>query len=118
MVFLELRRCDQHVVHVSQKVGFVLSACRKGERLATVKDGGAGECRCLGRVPRHLTINVVMPSDVCSRPEGNLPDRVTIGLNSKQFIVLTPVSRLVVCVPESLAFKSLFSELEIFFMSL
>ena len=59
-----------------------------------------------------------MPSDVCSRPEGNLPDRVTIGLNSKQFIVLTPVSRLVVCVPESLAFKSLFSELEIFFTSL
>lgn len=110
------------MVHVSQKVGFVLSACRKGERLATVKDGGwggqAGECRCFGCVPRHLTINVVMPSDICSRPEENLPDRVTIGLNSKQFIVLTPVSRLVVCVPESLAFKSLFSELEIFFTSL
>lgn len=97
------------MVHVSQKVGFVLSACRKGERLATAKGGGGGwgegECRCFGLVPRHLAINVVMPSDICSHPEGNLPDRVTVGLNSKQFIVLTPVSLLVVCVSESLAFK-------------
>ena len=30
------------MVHVSQKVGFVLSACRKGERLATAKGGGGG----------------------------------------------------------------------------
>lgn len=80
-------------------------------------EGGEG-CRCFGCVPRHLTTNVVMPSDICSHPEGNLPDRVTIGLNCKQFIVLTPVSLLVVCVPESLAFRSLFPELEIFFTSL
>lgn len=80
----------------------------KERRLATAKDGevaGRGECRCFGLVPRHLAINVVMPSDICSHPEGNLPDRVTVGLNSKQFIVLTPVSLVVVCVSESLAFK-------------
>lgn len=77
------------------------------------------ECRCFGGVPRHLTIHVVMPSDICSLPEGNLPDRVTTGLNSKQFIVLTPVSLLVVCVYQNhWRLGLLFPELEIFFTSL
>lgn len=48
------------MVHVTQKAGFVLSACRRGKKLVSVKDD-VGGWRHFGGAPRHPVINVVMP---------------------------------------------------------